>query len=627
MRNKLIGLSAALLGSALMLPSFAGEAPELAAMVAAGDLPPLEERLPSNPYVLTPFESIGTYGGIWRSVLKGTGDTGWLRRTVQYEPLMRYKYGWDGVEPNLAESVEVSDGGKVFTFQLREGHKWSDGTPFTAHDVVYTINMLQNPEYLGSGKTDHSATPIKAEATSDTELVLTLDEANSLFLETLASVNGIAITTMQKAFCSTWDPAMNSGAVELAASEGYGTWSEAMTWHCGYTQNFDVNRPTLDAWKFTTPYDGVEPVVVWERNAYYFKVDTDGNQLPYLDGLRMDVVTDDETLVLKAVNGEIDLQNRHLATLQNKPLFFDNAEKNGYRLYDTIAASMNTGVIMFNQTIADPALNKLFNNKQFRIAMSHAIDRQEIVDAVFVGQGEPFQAAPRPESAFYHERLAKQYTEFDPDLADELLDAAGYDQRNDDDIRVDADGNALSFRLDVTSFQKEFIDIAELLQGYWREVGVDLDVRVMERTAVEDARLQNKHEVYIWSGDGGMGDAFFDPRYYMPFNSESAQGVPWAYYYYDPTNTEAAKPPAPELKQQELYKAILSATSADERLSLMTQILDIAADEFRTMGVTLPPPGYGVVNVKLRNVPVDQPYAWIYPNPGPANLSQLYYVD
>lgn len=627
MKNKLIGLSAALLGSALMLPSFAGEAPQLAAMVAAGDLPPLEERLPSNPYVLTPLESVGQYGGVWRSALKGTGDTGWIRRTVQYEPLMKYAYGWDGVEPNLAESVEVTGGGTVFTFQLREGHKWSDGTPFTAHDVVYTINMLQNPDYIGPSKTDHSKDAVNAVAASDTELVITLDTPNSLFLETLASVNGYAITTMQKAFCSQWDPAMDSGAEARIAEEGYGSWSEALEWHCGRGSNFDLNRPALTAWQYTTPYDGVAPVVVWERNPYYFKVDTAGNQLPYIDELRMGVVTDDETLVLKAVNGEIDFQNRHLATLQNKPLFFDNAEKNGYRLYETVAASMNTGIIMFNQTIKDPRLNKLFNDKQFRIAMSHAIDRQEIVDAVFVGQGEPFQAAPRPEAAFYNERLAKQYTEFDPDLADEILDAAGYDKRNDDGIRLDSNGDALSMRMDVTGFQKEFIDIAELLQGYWAEVGIRLDVRTMERTAVEEAVLQNTHEVHIWSGDGGLGDAFFDPRYYMPHNAESAQSIAWAYWFYDPTNTEAAEPPAAEKKQQELYNSILTATSSEERTALMTQILEIAADEFRTLGVTLPPPGYGVVNAKMRNVPENQPYAWIYPNPGPADLSQLYYVD
>jgi len=86
--KKLTGLSAALLCGTMMLPAGAGEAPELADMVAAGT-PPLEERPPSNAYVLTPFESSGQYGGVWRSVLKGTGDTGWLRRTVQYEPLMR----------------------------------------------------------------------------------------------------------------------------------------------------------------------------------------------------------------------------------------------------------------------------------------------------------------------------------------------------------------------------------------------------------------------------------------------------------------------------------------------------------------------------------------------------------
>ncbi|WP_421723233.1 ABC transporter substrate-binding protein [Bauldia sp.] len=598
------------------------ESPMLTERVSAGDLPPVGERLPSNPQVLSPAE-IGTYGGTWRSALKGTFDNGWIRRTVGYDPLMRYDFDWAKVVPNVAESVEVNDDATVFTFKLREGHRWSDGKPFTAEDVVFALeDVIKHPEFVGAKPA--FALDLSAEAKDDTTLVITSSEPNGLLLENIASVNGGQFLRFQKEYCSQFHPDYNPDAEANAQAAGAAGWGEHMRNRCGVDRNFDADRPSLWAWVMVEPYDGINTEVVWERNPYYFKVDSENNQLPYIDRLNMTQVEDTEAIVLKGIAGEIDFMNRHIDSVANKPVFFDSQESGGYRLYDTIPADMNTAMIQLNLNVDDPVFNELFNNKDFRIALSHAIDREEIIDVVYAGQGEPYQAAPRPTSPYYNETLAKQYTEYDPDTANELLDAMGLTERDGNGIRLTSDGQPISIRADVTSDLAVFLDIAELVKAHWAEVGVDFDVRKAERSLVYEKKDSNQHMAHIWKGDGGLGDAILDPRYYMPFNAESAFAIRWAATLFDPTGDLATEPPEAVKRQQDLYNQLKTATSQEEKDRLFNEILDIAVDQFYVIGISLPPKSYGIATNEMRNIPEDQPHAWIYPNPGPMETSVLF---
>ena len=127
------------------------EAPSLAEMVAAGTLPPLEERLPLEPMVIEPEESIGTYGGTWRAGLRGGSDNAWIYRTIAYEQMTRWERDWSGVRPNIAKGWDVSDDSTEYTFYLREGMRWSDGEPFTSDDVVFWYeDVLMNEELTPS---------------------------------------------------------------------------------------------------------------------------------------------------------------------------------------------------------------------------------------------------------------------------------------------------------------------------------------------------------------------------------------------------------------------------------------------------------------------------------------------
>jgi peptide/nickel transport system substrate-binding protein len=599
------------------------EAPEVAARVSKGELPPVDQRLPAEPFVLKPIESVGHYGGVWRSALKGTLDNAWLRRTVLYEPLLSFSLDWKQVVPNVAKSFTVNDEATEFTFKLREGHKWSDGHPFTAHDVVFAIeDVLKDSSYMGE-RPPLNWQGMTATALDDETLKITLKAPNSLLLQQLASVYAFDIVRFPKHYCSQYHPKYNPDAETLAQKEGFRGWSNALEQHCAVNINIDTKLPTLTAWRLVAPYDGVNPLVRWERNPYYYKVDPEGQQLPYLDGLEMSQTDNVEDIVLKALNGEIDYSNRHFATLPNKPLFFDGQEKGDFHLISTTDARMNTITLQLNLTHQDPVRRKLFNQLDFRKALSMAIDRQEIIDVVFAAQGEPWQAAPRPESRWHHERLAKQYTEFDPEQANELLDGLGLEMGGDG-IRLDEQGRPLRIQLYAPSDMTEFKDVGELVKAYWLEVGIDLDVRSVERNFAYETFRSNKHDMHIWFGDGGLGDALLDPRYYFPFSQESGYAIPWANWFQNP-NASGAEEPAPAAKQQmELYRELTRTTDQGEQDALFKQILDIAADQFWLMGVSLPPQGYGIAKNDMHNVPADQPYAYVYPTPGPLGVAQLW---
>ena len=157
------------------------------------------------------------------------------------------------------------------------------------------------------------------------------------------------------------------------------------------------------AWRITEPAGGDVARAVSERNPYYWKVDTEGNQLPYIDRIEWEFLGDPEVLLLRTLNGEVEFMNYYANALQNKAVFFDNMEEGDYHFFDQIRDTANTLMLHLNMNTKNEALREVFQNKDFRIALSHAINRQEIIDTVFVGQGIPYQGAPKPTSEYYNE--------------------------------------------------------------------------------------------------------------------------------------------------------------------------------------------------------------------------------
>lgn len=618
------------LGLATAQPTY-NEAPALAERLASGELPPVEERLPQNPVVVEPFERVGEYGGEWNTALLGGSDHIWLTRTLAYENLVRWNPEWTEIIPNVAESFEVDEDATVYTFTLREGLKWSDGAPFTSDDIVFWYeDVLMNeeltpsvPDWLVSG-----GEPVVVEKLDDTTVTFTFAEPYGLFLQELARVSGSLPTQYPRHYLEPFHPDYNPDVDALVQEAGVDTWTTLFMNRGGapieeitYWQTTEL--PTLHAWMLTAPYDAASSRVVAERNPYYFKVDPEGNQLPYLDRVVYEQVADEEVLLLKALNGEIDMMDRHIGALENRAVLFDNMERGDYRFYDVVHDSMNSGVFALNLTHKDPVKREVFQNKDFRIGLSHAINRSEIIDLLFVSQGEPWQTSPKPESAFYNEELAKQYTEYDVDLANEHLDRV-LPEKDAQGFRLLPNGERLTIVAELSDlFDNAWPQTAELIQSYWREVGMDMQVRVVDRSLLSTRQQANEHDLVVWGCGGGL-DVLLTTNCYFLWDSASSF-MTFALEWAQSPDTEGT----PEAVKQQfaLYEQLTATADPKAQAELMNQILDIAAEEFYLIGTRLNVGNYGIVRNNFRNVPESMSGSGgTYNHPAPTNPSQ-YFID
>ncbi len=392
----------------------------------------MEQRLPEKPLVVKPVEKVGKYGGDWRVGHIGAN----LSTSTATSPTRGWSAGAPAgraIEPNLAERWTVNDAGTEFTFYLRKGVKWSDGVPWTADDIMFWYEgILLNKQLTPSIPTwlRQGNTPVKVEKIDDYTVKFTFPQPNGLFLFQLANVGGTQTvgTYWAKHYYSKFHPqyagqeAVDKLAKEAGAATGSSSWAPRAA--RAATTGATARSLCCTPWKLTlAPGEkGATDQAIAERNPYYFKVDTAGNQLPYLDRCTIALVSDEQVLVLKILNGEIDMMDQFIATAANKPVFYDNQAKGGYHFFETTPTLTNTAFIQLNLNHSDPVKKKIFNNKDFRIGLSYAINRKEIIEQAVGGLGQPPRRAPRPDSPFCHERLAKQYTEYDVEKANEYLD-------------------------------------------------------------------------------------------------------------------------------------------------------------------------------------------------------------
>jgi peptide/nickel transport system substrate-binding protein len=608
------------------------EAPMLDPLVQSGKLPSIEKRLPDNPRVETPVEQVGQYGGTWRSGMVGGSDRNWMFRITGYEGLISWDRDWTGaIIPNLAESFSANDNATEFTFKLRKGLKWSDGQPFTSDDIGFFVTDIARNKDLFPSPPDWLTVEDKlGEFTKidDQTFKIRFAAPYGLFLQRLASNYGVQTDMMAKHYCAQFLPQYNSKNLDqLAQQNGVKTWSELFIKKCAVDTEANERwqnpeRPTMEPWAIKDPYIGGATIVTFERNPYYFKVDTAGNQLPYIDKLRIGVNADVQTLVLKVINGEIDYQDRHIQTNANRAVFADNAAKGDYRIIDENDSDMNTALISLNLTHKDPVKRKIFDNKDFRIGLSYAIDRKAIIDSAYLGEGEPWQAGPRRESPYFNARLASQYTEYDVGKANQYLDKA-FPKKDSEGFRLGPDGNRITFNIMVIPALGDFVDATQLVAQYWQKVGIDAKVQTVDRTLFYDRKDKNEQDATVFQGSGGSGDALLEPTWYLPFWNESLFAVPWGDWYAS-GGKSGEEPPAEVKKQMDLYRQIKASADPAKQKALFQQLLDIAADQFYAFGISTPGKLYAVVKNNMHNVPVAW-WSWTYPSPVASNTEQYYF--
>ncbi|WP_259780469.1 ABC transporter substrate-binding protein [Aestuariispira ectoiniformans] len=600
----------------------------LAEKTKAGELPDVDARLPVTPVLVQPVKSIGHYGGTWRMAMRRGRDHALLIRTIGYENLIRWNPEWTGIVPNIAQSYTVNDNATVYTFKLREGIRWSDGAPFTADDILFWYNdVLLNKDLtegldawrISNGK------KFEVEKLGKYEVAFRFDEPQGMFLEYLAAPEGAEATSYPAHYLKPYHIDYNPDANSKARAAGFKDWTQQFYDVFGKPGTIDdksrwlnPDLPVLNAWLLKGTYTVDEPLEA-VRNPYYWKVDPAGQQLPYIDRISYEVVESKADARQVAREGRVDMQVRHMNVFAEE--VFDNPQDwPDLTTFEAIDTDNNTAALSLNLNHRDPVLRNIFQNKKFRIALSHALDRKAIIAKALDGKGKPFQVGPRPESPYYNDQLATQYLDYDPAKAKAILDEMGL-KVGPDGIRLRPDGKPLSVFLDTVG-EKRF-EIIKAVAGYWRSVGIDVTARNLERSAFYDMRAVNQHDVSAWGGDGGIA-VMLAPIYYFPYTYESLFATRWARWFQSPDDPAAEIPPTAVRRQMDLYHQLTEQGSAEKRKRMMREILQIAADEFMVIGVSLPPVRHGIYRKTMHNIPAVMPAAWSYPTPAPTNPAQYF---
>jgi peptide/nickel transport system substrate-binding protein len=610
------------------------EAPALTALVSAGKLPPVDQRLPENPLVVKADE-VGVYGGTWHLGTKGGGDDAGFTRIFGYDQLLSWTTDWAGFVPNLAEKVDVNQDATEYTIHLRKGVKWSDGVAFGADDIVFWYqDMLHDPELNFGVPAQFKIGGKEAVLTKvdDNTVKFTFTQSYGTFMLELASINAVGMTALPAHWAKQYfpkyaDPAKLAQAIK---DGGFTTWVQL--WNakvcqgnaCGTASLFQVpDRPTLYAWVVKEPYTANATQFVLERNPYYWKVDQAGQQYPYIDKLVYTVYQDVPAMLLKATAGAIDFQMRHFNLLANKAVLSDNTAKGDYKFFDLTDAANNRLVLMFNLTDKDQSMRKIFQSKDFRIGMSYAINRQEVIDTVWVGQGTPWQAAPLKASPFYNEKMGTQYTEYDVAKANEYLDKV-LPKKGADGFRLTPDGKPFKFSLEIANANKSEVDSGVMIAKYWKAVGINVEALSEDRTLYYSRKANNDGEAFLWQGEGGI-NPILDPRFYFPYSNESNWAEAWQAWYNNPSSAIAEEPPAEIKALFAKYDAVKSASSYETQVKAMNELLALAADQFNVLGVMTPPDQFGIVKNNMHNVPSRMILSWVFPTPAPYHTFTFFF--
>jgi peptide/nickel transport system substrate-binding protein len=610
------------------------EAPMLAERVEAGELPPVEERLPAEAdrLVVEPTERIGVYGGVWRTAYTDAGDAPWFHRTIGYETLMRWTRDWSTAVPNVAKSITPSADGREFEIKLRQGMRWSDGEPFTTADLDFAFNhIMMHPSLPDS--VHHmlrlGETPAEFEVVDDLTAVIRFAGPNGMWvLNNARQVDGDRLL-FPRHYCEQFHPDFSDDAVANAEAAGFNSWEEYFNNLIGpgnlsgpFT---NPDLPTLKGWVVVEPM-GQGTRAVFERNPYYWKVDPEGSQLPYLDRVEYEVISDNQQKVLRAANGEFDFHSRHF-TLNDRPVLAESQETGDYHLLTLNQTFHNEMIISLNLAHKDPQQRAVYQDRNFRIGLSHAINRERLVNAVFQEQGLPWQAAPVDGSKYFDQEFGTQYTQYDPDLANQILDDAGYDQRDGDGFRLRPDGERITITVHIAQGVRDFWNPGmELVAEDWAAVGIETVLDPMPRENWEALKSADDHDTNVWVGDSGHNDSIFLPRWYFAFDFDSHFGNAWqAMWRGEELEWDAPPPPEAMAEQQRLYDQLTTEPDEAARDELMLQILQIAKEQFWVIGTVRVPETFAIVKNNLHNVGGPMPEAATYNTPAPANPEQWFF--
>ncbi len=579
--------------------------PLFADAVAAGELPPVAERLPEEPLVVQPYETIGKYGGQLRSISiapeSGTAET----LSWRHVNLVRYLDDLQTIVPNVAKGWEWNDDFTELTFSLRKGHKWSDGQPFTADDVIFwyqDIHMNQELFPDNSGVPKYGGSEYRIEKVDDLTIKYIFSEPAPGFLSYLA----VAYTQpfQPKHFLSQFHIDYNPDANATAEGEGYPSWVELFRsyYHDWKDSYHRVGVPVLESHYLAD--ENTEHRLV-RANPYYFKVDTAGQQLPYIDEQNEVFISNKELINLKIVAGEVDLKGDAL-DLMSFPVYKENEQAGNYTV-QLPPAGLGAGMLyVFNTTHKDPVLRELFLDPRWKEALSVALDRNEINETVYLGQAQPIAGLPADplSNPFVTPEQAAYLTEYNAERANQLLDELGL-TKGADGFRTRPDGKPLVILLEYAPQGGPPL-VHELVKGYWEAVGVKVELKEESTEAFRARSLSNDLDLYNWKNDGTTGPALIaSSDRFWPFQGGLVRmtGSEWMDWF-DTEGAQGTEPPdwAKQLKEKAGEWSLLEP-GTPEWSELGTEMVQIFIENMPAIGTVGYVPAPVIIHNRLGNVP------------------------
>jgi peptide/nickel transport system substrate-binding protein len=389
---------------------------------------------------------------------------------------------------------------------------------------------------------------------------------------------------------------------KMAADAKFDNWKNLFKFKNNWALNTEL--PVVSAWKSATPIN--TPVWTLERNPYSIWVDTDGNQLPYIDKIQLTLAENLEVLNLRAIAGEYDLQARHI-DIGKLPVFLENQQRGNYKVYLDVADYGGDMIIKFNLSYeADPEIGKLFNSADFRRALSLGIDREQINETFWLGTGTPSSVVPADHNKYNPgPEYRTLWSKLDVNQANQLLDKVGLTKKDGEGYRLRTD-NGQRLRLIITTLGGQFVQftrISEMIRDQWKRIGIDLIVQETERSLAIKMGTNNETQLYAWNNDGSE-HMFTFPGHIFPFDANSPSG-PLLGKWFQTGGKEGKEPDAKMKELMEKWRKAFGVPEA-ERIQLGKDVWKIAADEVHiisVIGLAAASQGVRITKNNMGNIP------------------------
>ncbi len=609
------------------------ESPLFTDLVAEGKLPPVAERVGPEPVVLKGVDSIGSYGGTWLQVVGSPTEVGGVKGYYAGSTLVRFSALGYPIVPHVAKRWESSPDKREWTFYLRKGMKWSDGHPFTVDDILYwwekeipfNILGMETADWMDIGGKRGDVIKI-----DDHTVKFVFPQPYGTFLERLARATEYCAP---RHYLEKYNPVIGDDALIEATLEERRLPSRNRLY---YLLKLWSNPAIPRLWPWIYRTYNANPPQVFVRNPYYWAVDTEGNQLPYVDQLFYEV-KNYNLIPVSAASGAITflIWNMDLSYT----LLMSQREDNDYEVYHWFPATRSRYLIHANMNLlVDPdnpvtqMKHDLLIDKRFRQALSLAINRRQIIDIVYNGMGEPAQLSPGRESYFHHEKLHKSFTDFAPEQANQILDAIGLTGRDSEGYRTFKDGTRMAWHYSLPEGEDE--GPTELVIEDWGRVGIRAIRRQPSLPLFTVEQNSRQVEISIWATESEFNPIVGPERfvgltglqafgYFKWYLGGGLSGNPEA------TQFGGIEPPIdhPLRRSMILLESAFGATTREAQREQFHKIFDIAADNVWSINIGTAPPHPVVVKNDFKNVPRLAFYGNRFHPPAHAGLETYYFED